>query len=199
MKTCSQSILYRGLRSVCCTTSQQDDAVIKQALDAHIKKVGLKRFNEDTNFLKHADQDPAGEIDENFHTFTEAGIGMTIALFKHHDKNLTAEMAAFLVWSAIMRPGFYDLSEATNQLLDEWRKNSRTNPTQVTADKKMYYGDAIPLLDEAELESALGKAEGEERSRSRGCRFKMLIQGRTRDADLARGMPVIKQQGIKVN
>lgn len=144
MKTCSQSILYRGLRSVCCTTSQQDDAVIKQALDAHIKKVGLKRFNEDTNFLKHADQDPAGEIDENFHPFTEAGIGMAIGLFKHHDKNLTAEMAAFLAWSAIMRPGFYDLSEATNQLLEEWRKNSRTDPTQVTdADKKMYYGDAI--------------------------------------------------------
>src|SRR3954454_7273031 len=144
MKTCSQSILYRGLRSVCCTTSQQDDAVIKQALDAHIKKVGLKRFNEDTNFLKHADQDPAGEIDENFHPFTEAGIGMAIGLFKHHDKNLTAEMAAFLAWSAIMRPGFYELSEATNQLLEEWRKNSRTDPTQVTdADKKMYYGDAI--------------------------------------------------------
>jgi hypothetical protein len=122
----------------------KDDAVIKQALDAHIKKVGLKRFNEKTNFLKHADQDPAGEIDENFHTFTEAGIGMAIGLFKHRDKNLTAEMAAFLAWSAIMRPGFYDLSEATNQLLDEWRKNSRTDPTQVTdADKKMYYGDAI--------------------------------------------------------
>jgi len=122
----------------------KDDAVIKQALDAHIKKVGLKRFNEETNFLKHADQDPAGEIDENFHPFTEAGIGMAIGLFKHHDKNLTAEMAAFLAWSAIMRPGFYDLSEATNQLLEEWRKNSRTDPTQVTdADKKMYYGDAI--------------------------------------------------------
>src|SRR3954463_16103691 len=38
----------------------KDDAVIKQALDAHIKKVSLKRFNEETNFLKHADQDPAG-------------------------------------------------------------------------------------------------------------------------------------------
>src|SRR3954471_2777253 len=75
----------------------KDDAVIKQALDAHIKKVGLKRFNEETNFLKHADQDPAGEIDENFHTFTEAGIGMAIGLFKHRDKNLTAEMAAFLL------------------------------------------------------------------------------------------------------
>src|SRR3954449_4953454 len=80
-------------------------------------------------------------------TFTlspKRGIGMAIGLFKHHDKNLTAEMAAFLAWSAIMRPGFYDLSEATNQLLEEWRKNSRTDPTQVTdADKKMYYGDAI--------------------------------------------------------
>src|SRR3954453_16953595 len=66
MKTCSQSILYRGLRSVCCTTSQQDDAVIKQALDAHIKKVGVKRFNEDTNFLKHADQDPAAKSTKTF-------------------------------------------------------------------------------------------------------------------------------------
>jgi hypothetical protein len=120
------------------------DAVIKKALETHINKVGPHRFNEETNFLKHANQDPAGEIDENFHTFTEAGIGMSIGLFKHHDKNLTAEMPSFLTWSAVMRPGFFDLSEGVNQVLDEWRKNSQTDPAKITdADKKIYYGDAI--------------------------------------------------------
>src|SRR5215471_1616385 len=29
----------------------------KKALETHIKKVGPQRFNEETNFLKHADQD----------------------------------------------------------------------------------------------------------------------------------------------
>jgi hypothetical protein len=52
----------------------------KVALDAHIKKVGVDRFNEETNFLKHADRDPDSEIDDNFYLFTEAGIGMAISL-----------------------------------------------------------------------------------------------------------------------
>src|SRR5438477_12987270 len=53
----------------------------KLALDAHIKKVGADRFNEETNFLKHADRDPDGEIDDNFHQFTEAGMGMAAGLY----------------------------------------------------------------------------------------------------------------------
>jgi hypothetical protein len=52
----------------------------KAALAAHIKKVGAKRFNEETNFLKHADVDPEVEINEDFHVLTEAGIGTAIGL-----------------------------------------------------------------------------------------------------------------------
>jgi hypothetical protein len=35
---------------------------VKKALTAHIEKVGAQRFNEETNFLKHADQDPGGAL-----------------------------------------------------------------------------------------------------------------------------------------
>jgi hypothetical protein len=62
----------------------------KKALTAHMEKVGHKRFNEETNFLKHANQDPGDEIDDNFHVFTEAGIGMAIGLYKGQKKELTA-------------------------------------------------------------------------------------------------------------
>lgn len=36
-------------------TSEGD---VKKALATYIKKVGAQRFNEEANFLKHADQDP---------------------------------------------------------------------------------------------------------------------------------------------
>jgi hypothetical protein len=39
---------------------------VKTALDAYITKVGAPRFNDVTNFLKHADQDPEAEIDDTF-------------------------------------------------------------------------------------------------------------------------------------
>jgi len=117
---------------------------VKKALDAHIKKVGQPRFNEETNFLKHADQDPGAEIDDNFHVFTEAGIGMAIGLFKHHDKKLSPEMASFLVWTQFVRPGFYDLSEQTNKFTEEWSKNSKTDPTKIEGQENLrMFGDAI--------------------------------------------------------
>jgi hypothetical protein len=103
-----------------------------------MEKVGYARFNEETNFLKHADSDPEGDLDDNFQTFTEAGIGMAIGLYKGKDKNLSPEMMAFLVWSAYMRPGFYELSPEANQTLEEWRKASslirpRSRPTKRSA------------------------------------------------------------------
>lgn len=116
----------------------------KRALEAHIKKVGPQRFNAETNFLKHADQDPAGDIEENFHEFTEAGIGMSVGLYKHHDSKLSPEMASFLVWSAFMRPGFYDLNDESNKFIKEWKSASETDPSKITGqDASRRFGDAI--------------------------------------------------------
>ena len=116
----------------------------KKALETHIQKVGKWRFNEETNFLKHADQDPAVEIDEDFHVYTEAGIGMAIGLYKHHDKNLSAEMVSFLAWTNFMRPGFYDLGEEANNNVEEWRKNSKTEPDKIKSQaNEREFGDAI--------------------------------------------------------
>lgn len=116
----------------------------KKALKTHIEKVGHKRFNEETNFLKHADQDPGDEIDEDFHVFTEAGIGMAIGLFKHHDKDLSPEMASFLVWKQLTNPGFYDIPEDAAKRMDDFRKASVTDPSKITTQEaSRSYGDAI--------------------------------------------------------
>jgi len=116
----------------------------KKALETHIKKVGVQRFNEETNFLKHADQDPGAEIDENFHVFTEAGIGMAIGLCKYHDNKLSPEMASFLVWSQFMRPGLWDLSEESAKYIEEWRNASQTDPSKIENQEAIrMFGDAI--------------------------------------------------------
>lgn len=104
----------------------------KVALDAHIKKVGMDRFNEETNFLKHADRDPEGEIDDNFYLFTEAGIGMAIGLYVHHKQAVTSEMKGYRIWSAMMRPKLFDIPEDLKVLSDEWRANSKTDPDKIT-------------------------------------------------------------------
>jgi hypothetical protein len=117
---------------------------VKSALQTHMNKVGHARFNEETNFLKHADQDPGAEIDEDFQVFTEAGIGMAIGLYKHHNKNLSPEMAGFLVWSQFMRPGLYDLSEESAKFIEVFRAASRTDFNKIEDQPQLRrFGDAI--------------------------------------------------------
>ena len=107
----------------------------KVALDAHIKKVGVDRFNEETNFLKHADRDPDGEIDDNFYLFTEAGIGMAIGLYVHHKQAVTSEMKGYRIWSAMMRPKYFVVPEEIKKLTEEWKANSKTDPDKITEQK----------------------------------------------------------------
>ena len=121
-----------------------EEGEAKKALEAHIKKVGAQRFNEETNFLKHADQDAGAEIDEDFHVYTESGIGMAIGLYKHHDKNLSTEMASFLVWSQFTRPGLYDLSTESARYVEEWRKVSKTDYNKIADQPNLrMFGDNI--------------------------------------------------------
>jgi hypothetical protein len=67
----------------------------KTVLAAHVKKLGAEKFNKITNFLKHGDRDPDGEIYEDFHISTEAGLGMAAGLYFRHTKVFTPEMKAF--------------------------------------------------------------------------------------------------------
>ena len=130
-----------AFRIVFDLTSEGD---AKNALATHIKKVGAHRFNEETNFLKHADQDPEAEIDDNFQVLTEAGIGMAIGLYKHHNSKLTPEMTSFLVWSQFVRPGLFDLSEDTAKFIAEWKNSSKTDPNKIEDQPKArMLGDAI--------------------------------------------------------
>jgi hypothetical protein len=51
--------LSRAAFRVLYDMTNEGDA--KVALDAHINKLGLDKFNKVTNFLKHADRDPDAE------------------------------------------------------------------------------------------------------------------------------------------
>lgn len=114
------------------TTKEGD---VKTALDAYIAKVGMKRFNEATNFLKHADDDAEAEIDDNFYLYTEAGIGMAIALYVYQAKKISSEMKGFRLWSAMMRPEHFDIPEEIKKLTDEWKANSKTDADKITEQK----------------------------------------------------------------
>jgi hypothetical protein len=103
----------------------------KVALDAHIRKMGEKQFNEVTNFLKHADRDPDAELNEDFHLFTETGIGFGAALYFHHAKEMTPEMKAFTLWEALMRPQFWDLPAHLAKDIAEWKAVSKTDPDKI--------------------------------------------------------------------
>ena len=104
----------------------------KVALDAHVKKVGPVQFNKITNFLKHADNDPEAQIDEDFYVFTEAGIGMAISLHYHHINNLTPEMKGFNLWARMMRPKYFDLPEYLQKEIEDWKATSATDPDKIT-------------------------------------------------------------------
>ena len=104
----------------------------KEALDAHIKKVGTEQFNKETNFLKHADKDAEAEINEDFYVFTEAGIGMAISLHYHHTKSMSPEMKGFSIWARMMRPKYFDLPEHLNKEIADWKAASATDPDKIT-------------------------------------------------------------------
>jgi hypothetical protein len=123
------TVARAAFRILCDITKEGETKI---ALDAHIKKVGADRFNEETNFLKHADRDPNGEIDDNFYLFTEAGIGMAIGLYVHHKQAVTSEMKGYRIWSAMMRPKYFDIPDELKKLSDEWRANSRTDADKIT-------------------------------------------------------------------
>jgi len=135
----------------------------KTALEAHIKKVGEKRFNEVTNFLKHADRDPDGEIDDNFELSTEAAIGMAAALCVYHTKELTPEVKAFQLWARMMRPQYFDLPDQLSKELNEWRAASKTDPDNIKtqANSRLFGKNLIHWirLRESKLHQTKGQAE----------------------------------------
>lgn len=116
----------------------------KKALDAHITKLGADKFNKITNFLKHAERDPDGEIDEDFQISTEAGLGMAASLYFYHAKKYTPEMKGFIVWSQFMRPELFNLPEQLAKDVQEWKDTSKTNPNNIETQPNIRaFGDAI--------------------------------------------------------
>src|SRR5262249_54191226 len=70
------------------------------------------KFNELTNFLKHADRDVDAEVDEPSEGFIQIGIGFAAMLYRQITATLTPEMKAFHLWMKVMNPEYFsDVSE----------------------------------------------------------------------------------------
>ena len=60
---------------------------------------------------------------------------MAISLYAYNAKKVNPEMKGFRIWSAMMRPNFFDIPEDIAKLTDEWRANSATDPDKITEQK----------------------------------------------------------------
>ena len=79
--------------------TMRDDGFSRD-LDALIQRLGWARFNQVSNFLKHADRDPQA-TDEVHDTDTAMGIGFSIILFSRLSGSYTPEMRAFDEWMKV--------------------------------------------------------------------------------------------------
>jgi hypothetical protein len=99
----------------------------KTALEHYIRKIGQKQFDYLTNYLKHADRDPNVLIDDSFHIYTEAGIGMAISLYVYHANAITDEMKGYQIWSAMTQPKIFDIPNDLIKLVDDWKAVGRSD------------------------------------------------------------------------
>lgn len=107
------------------------DSDTKTALDHYIKKIGEKQYNYLTNYLKHADRDPDVPIDDSFHIYTEAGIGMAISLYVYHANAITDEMQGYQIWAALTQPKVFDLPNDLVKLVEDWKTNNKSDPDKM--------------------------------------------------------------------
>ncbi|WP_441252587.1 hypothetical protein AB8A28_21375 [Tardiphaga sp. 71_E8_N1_1] len=72
-----------------------------------IKKLGWNRFNEVTNFLKHADRDHDSELDiDEVNCMT--GIGLSVILYGRIKGQITREMRAWETYMTVAQPATWD-------------------------------------------------------------------------------------------
>jgi hypothetical protein len=55
---------------------------------------------------------------------------MAIGLYVHNKQAVTNEMKGYRIWSAMMRPKYFDIPDDLKKLADDWRANSQTDPTK---------------------------------------------------------------------
>jgi hypothetical protein len=84
---------------------QPADDDYKKLITQTIRYLGWSNFNELTNFLKHADRDPAdAEVDEASEAAIQVFIGFAAMLYRQITAMLTPEMKAFHLWMKVMNP-----------------------------------------------------------------------------------------------
>jgi hypothetical protein len=87
-----------------------------------IDYLGWPSFNQVTNFLKHADKDPKGEIPEPIEEATQIGIGFAAMLYRRITSELTVEMRAFHIWMKVSNPEhFADVQEPDWEFEEDYR------------------------------------------------------------------------------
>lgn len=76
----------------------------KAVVNDTINYLGWANFNQITNFLKHADRDPEGEIEEPSEMDVQVGIGFAAMLYRQLTGELTPEMKVFHTWMQVNNP-----------------------------------------------------------------------------------------------
>jgi hypothetical protein len=78
-------------------------------LDRLVAELGWPKFNRVTNFLKHADNDPEGILDNASEAETQMGIGFALILHCRIAGRYTPETMAFDMWIKVLNPDKFKL------------------------------------------------------------------------------------------
>ncbi len=60
---------------------------------------------------------------------------MALGLYVHNKQTITNQMKGHRIWSAMVRPKFFDIPDDLKQLADHWKANSQTDPDKITEQK----------------------------------------------------------------
>ena len=70
------------------------------------------------NFLKHADRDPDGVLDNLDEAAIDGILQMATVLYRDLCNEITVEMNAFTLWNAAMRPHFFNFQGEAKERVD---------------------------------------------------------------------------------
>jgi hypothetical protein len=116
----------------------------------NLTKIGLKRFRETANFLKHADRDPRAVHTPEELAHTDSRIGFCITLYRDLKGTFTPTMAAFHSWMVIRHPDEFMLAEDEDKDFEELYRQGLTIVDRSTSlimlntQLKLYKDGVIP-------------------------------------------------------
>jgi hypothetical protein len=87
---------------------------VDHPLEQLLSYLGQRQFRLIASFLKHADQDPLGQLDEPDTKEQEYRIGLALVLYQAITRELTPEMGAFHLMSLLTYPDLFRVAPDTD-------------------------------------------------------------------------------------